>query len=135
MLAVVDSGPLYATLDRDDDDHAASVEAMDREGLRLVIPMLVVAEVSYLASTRLGADVEAQFIAGLAELDVDAPPPSEWARMSELILDYADFPLGAADASVIALAERVQTPYVITLDHRHFRAVRPKHCSALELLP
>jgi uncharacterized protein len=135
MLAVVDSGPLYATLDRDDDDHAASVQAMDREGLRLIIPILVVAEVSYLASTRLGADVEARFIAGLAELDVDAPPPTEWARMAELIERYADFPLGAADASVVALAERVQTPYVITLDRRHFHAVRPRHCTALELLP
>jgi predicted nucleic acid-binding protein len=135
MLAVVDSGPLYATLDLDDDDHAASVQALEREGLRLIIPVLVVAEVSYLASTRLGADVEAEFIAGLAELDVDAPPPTEWARMAELIQRYADFPLGAADASVVTLAERVQTPYVITLDHRHFHAMRPKHCAALELLP
>jgi uncharacterized protein len=135
MLAVVDTGPLYATLDLDDDDHAASVEALNREGLRLVIPILVVAEVSYLAGTRLGGDVEAQFIAGLAELDVDAPPPAEWARIAELIQRYADFPLGAADASVVALAERMQTPYVITLDRRHFHAVRPRHCAALELLP
>jgi predicted nucleic acid-binding protein len=66
---------------------------------------------------------------------VDAPPPAEWARIAELIQRYADFPLGAADASVVTLAERVQTPYVITLDHRHFHAVRPEHCAALELLP
>jgi predicted nucleic acid-binding protein len=135
MLAVVDTGPLYASLDLDDDDHAASVQALSREGLRLVIPILVVTEVSYLAATRIGADAEAGFIAGLAGLDVDAPPPSEWARIAELIRQYADFPLGAADASVVALAERMQTPCVITLDHRHFRAVRPKHCTALELLP
>jgi predicted nucleic acid-binding protein len=135
MLAVVDTGPLYATLDLDDDDHAASVDALSREGLRLVIPVLVIAEVSYLASTRLGADVEARFVAALAELDVDAPPPAEWGRIAELVKRYADFPLGATDASVVALAERMQTPYVITLDRRHFHAVRPEHCEALELLP
>jgi len=135
MLAVVDTGPLYATLDLDDDDHTASVGALSRKGLRLVIPVMVVAEVSYLAATRLGAEVEAKFIAGLSDLDVDAPPPAEWTRIAELIRRYANFPLGAADASVIALAERVQTPYVITLDRRHFHAVRPRHCPALELLP
>jgi len=135
MLAVVDTGPLYATLDLDDDDHAASVQALNRDGLRLIVPVLVVAEVSYLAATRLGAEVEARFVAGLAQLDVDAPPPDEWTRIAELIQRYADFPLGAADASVVALAERVQTPWVITLDRRHFHAVRPKHCPALQLLP
>lgn len=134
MLAVVDTGPLYAALDLDDDDHEASAEVLRRD-LRLAIPTLVVAEVSYLAATRLGADVEATFVAGLADLDVEAPLPQEWTRIAELIRQYADFPLGATDASVVVLAERLQTPYVITLDQRHFRAVKPAHCEALQLLP
>jgi uncharacterized protein len=36
---------------------------------------------------------------------------------------------------VIALAERLDAPTVITLDHRHFAAVRPRHRAAFELLP
>jgi predicted nucleic acid-binding protein len=48
---------------------------------------------------------------------------------------YADFPLGSTDASVIALAERLGTDVVITLDRWHFGAVRPRHCEALRLLP
>lgn len=135
MLAVVDTGPLYATLDLDDDDHEASVQALSQRHLHLLVPVMVVAEVSYLAATRLGAEAEAKFIAGLRDLDVDAPQPAEWARIAELIRLYADFPLGATDASVIALAERAQTPHVITLDRRHFHAVRPRHCAALELVP
>ncbi len=135
MLAVVDTGPLYASLDLDDDDHEASVEALSTRGLRLVIPVLVVAEVAYLVATRLGPDVEATFVATLSELDVEAPLPQEWSRISELVRQYASFPLGATDASVIALAERLPTPHVITLDRRHFHGVRPGHCDALELLP
>src|ERR1700675_859008 len=34
----------------------------------------------------------------------------------------------AADASVVAVAERLKATRVATLDHRHFRAVRPTHC-------
>jgi predicted nucleic acid-binding protein len=135
MLAVVDTGPLYAALDLDDDDHEASVTALGRPEVRLVIPVLVVAEVSYLAATRLGAEAEAKFIAGLSELDVDPPPAHEWTRIAELIRRYENFPLGATDASVVALAERLGTPHVITLDRRHFQAVRPNHCETLQLLP
>lgn len=135
MLAVVDTGPLYASLDLDDDDHATSVETLSRPRLRLVIPVLVVAEVAYLAATRLGPDFEATFVATLADLDVEPPIPQEWSRIAELVRQYASFPLGTTDASVIALAERLQTPHVITLDRRHFHAVRPNHCDALQLTP
>ena len=45
------------------------------------------------------------------------------------------FPLGGTDASVVALAERLGAEAVVTLDRRHFGAVRPRHRKAFELLP
>ncbi|MBA3300810.1 MAG: VapC toxin family PIN domain ribonuclease, partial [Thermoleophilaceae bacterium] len=54
---------------------------------------------------------------------------------AELVGQYADFPLGGTDASVIALAERLGAPVVITLDRRHFGAVEPRHVERFELLP
>jgi hypothetical protein len=36
---------------------------------------------------------------------------------------------------VIALAERLQTDLIITLDWRHFGSVKPKHCERFRLLP
>jgi len=133
--AVVDSGPLYAALDADDPDHERSAAALEAPGVRLVIPALVVAEVSYFAATRLGAEVEARFLEELSRHEVVAPEPEDWRRMAELVREYADFPLGGTDASVVALAERLRTDTVITLDRRHFGAVRPRHCRALRLLP
>lgn len=55
--------------------------------------------------------------------------------MAELVETYTDFPLGGTDASVIALAERVSAGIVVTLDHRHFAAVKPNHRDAFQLLP
>ncbi|WP_255622594.1 hypothetical protein [Pseudonocardia sp. DSM 110487] len=52
-----------------------------------------------------------------------------------MVEKYADLPLGTVDASVIALAERLNLPAVATLDHRHFGVVRPRHVEALALLP
>jgi hypothetical protein len=42
----------------------------------------------------------------------------DWARIAELVEAYGDLPLGGTDGSVIALAERVGTPVVVTLDRR-----------------
>jgi predicted nucleic acid-binding protein len=55
--------------------------------------------------------------------------------MAELVEQYADLPLGTSDASVIALAERLDVTEVATLDLRHFTIVRPRHVQALTLLP
>lgn len=135
MLAVVDTGPLYAAVDADDDDHAACVEALERPDLRLVIPALVVAEATYLVGSRLGPKIESRFLKGLASLDVDAPRPEDWKRIAELVVRYGDFPLGGTDASVIATAERLHTNVIVTLDHRHFGAVRLKTGRSPTLLP
>ena len=135
VIAVVDAGPLYAAVDTDDNDHERCVAALEARGVRLVVPALVVAEVTYLVGSRMGPKVEAGFLRGLGALDVDAPAAKDWVRIAELVEQYADFPLGGTDASVIALAERLRTETVITLDRRHFRAVKPRHCRAFRLLP
>jgi predicted nucleic acid-binding protein len=108
---------------------------LERPGLQLVVPALAVADVTYFIGKRLGPRAEADFLRGLSSFDIEAPAPEDWPRMAELVEQYADFPLGGTDASIVALAERLETDVVITLDHRHFSAVRPRHCEALRLLP
>jgi predicted nucleic acid-binding protein len=135
MFAIVDAGPLYASADSDDRDHNACRDVLSRGDLQLVMPALVVAEATYFVGRRLGPRAEAAFLSGLANFDVEGPSPDDFVRMAELVQTYADFPLGGTDASVIALAERVNAVVVITLDHRHFAAVKPRHVDTFELLP
>jgi predicted nucleic acid-binding protein len=135
LIAIVDSGPLYAAIDRDEPDHQRCVAALEVPGLRRIIPTMVVAEVTYLVGRRVGPAVEASFLSALATLDVQAPSAEDWQRMAELVAQYADLRLGGTDASVIVLAERLNTDLVITLDRRHFAAARPRHCQAFRLLP
>ncbi len=135
MLAVVDTGPLYAVADQSDADHARSLAILQRREFDLVIPAMAVAEVCYLLGERLGPTAEAGFLRGLGRFDVQAPHPDDWARIGDLVQQYANFPLGGVDASVVALAERLETDLLVTLDERHFAAVRPRHCAAFRLLP
>ncbi|MHA6785706.1 hypothetical protein ACVGOW_32620 [Pseudonocardia saturnea] len=55
--------------------------------------------------------------------------------MAQLVEQYADFPLGGSDASVVAIAERRSITTILTIDRRHFTAVRPNHIESFELLP
>ena len=135
MLAVVDTGPLYAVVDEDDADHARCRAVLEDPRYRFVIPALVVAEATYLIGSRLGPQVEAQFLRGMGTMDIEAPAPNDWRRIAELVERYADFPLGGADASVIALAERLSASAIVTLDIRHFSAVRPRRGASFRLLP
>jgi predicted nucleic acid-binding protein len=135
VIAVVDTGPLYAVVDADDADHERCVRAIQDPTFELVIPALVIAETTYLIGLRLGPAVESAFLRGLAGIEVEAPLPEDWDRIGSLVEMYGDFPLGGTDASVIALAERLDTDLVVTLDRRHFGAVRPRHCAALRIVP
>ncbi len=134
-LAVVDAGPLYAAADADDQDHLASIAALSRGDLQLVVPALVVAEATYFVGKRLGWMAESRFLQGIAALYVEGPSREDFARMAELVDRYSDFPLGGTDASVIALAERLDATVLLTLDRRHFAAVKPRHRQAFELVP
>ena len=134
-LAVVDAGPLYAAADADDQDHHASRTALSRADLRLVVPALVIAEATYFVGRRLGATAESKFLRGIGELDVEGPSSEDFTRIAELVEQYADFPLGGTDASVIALAERLDAPIILTLDRRHFTAIVPRHREAFKLMP
>jgi predicted nucleic acid-binding protein len=135
VLAIVDAGPLYAVADADDEDHERCRHVLERPDLQLVVPALVVAEVTYIIGRRLGAPAEAQFLRGLAQFDIEAPAHEDWSRIAELVERYGDWPLGGTDASVVALAERLDTDLVVTLDRRHFGGVRPRHVAGFRLLP
>lgn len=132
---VVDTGVLIAAANRGDGRHNECVELLGRADMRLVVPALCVAEACHLIAQRIGPHAEAAFLRGLEGFDIRAPEPDDWPRMADLVDQYANFPLGGADASVIALAERLGTEIVLTLDRRHFGAVRPRHCERFQLLP
>ncbi len=135
MLAIVDSGPLLATANDADPDHAACVDALTQRNLDLMIPALCVAEVCYFLGERHGLDIEARFVAGLADFPVVAPDPEDWPAIADLVRRYRDFPLGTTDASVVVLAERMDTTRIVTLDRRHFGVLKNRRGQPFELYP
>ncbi|MDR0483028.1 MAG: PIN domain-containing protein [Cellulomonadaceae bacterium] len=139
-MIVCDSGPLIAAASLDDRYHHEShafFQEVTRSNQRMILPATVVAETGYMIDRLLGPRAESAFLQALADQVFEVVPltPPDFARMARLVDQYADMPLGTTDASVIAIAERLNVTEIATLDRRHFAAVRPSHCTAFTLLP
>jgi len=85
----------------------------------------------------LGAHAELDFLGVLTDDPhvVIHPTADDLIRCRELIAQYRDLPLGLADASVAATAERLGIPRLLTGDERHFRVIQPRSLSHFVLLP
>lgn len=137
MALILDTGPLYAALDRSDQDHAACrglVEAADEP---LVIPAPVLVELDYWIHRRLNPGVLVALLADIeagAYVIADLTHP-DYTRVRELCDRYADADIGFVDAAVLAIVERLGESKLATLDRRHFGLLRPRHRESIDLLP
>jgi uncharacterized protein len=57
---------LYAYVDRDDAHHASCLDLLQTHPGPLLVPTLVITEVTYLLGTRLGPEAEVRFLGDLA---------------------------------------------------------------------
>ena len=136
-MIVVDTSAILAYMNAADTHHASVSAWLEAEPRELATTPLIVAEADHLAGARGGPAAQAALRADLAAgaYLVDWWPGAITAavRMAER---YADTGLGLADASLVVLAERLETTSIATLDERHFRAVRPlAGGGAFRLLP
>jgi uncharacterized protein len=136
-VILADAGVLLAAANHDETEHVRCAALIESAVGALLVSPLVVAEVCYMLGTRHGAEAEALFLNSFSDgsLLLGRLAEVDTTRMAELVRQYADLRLGAADASVIALAERLGITEVATLDRRHFTVVRPKHCPSFTVLP
>jgi len=137
MAIIVDTGPLYALADADDQYHRAVAKFVAATVETLIVPSPVVPEVCYLLGEYLGAAAETKFLRSLAgqELLLEHFTTKDLTRAVEILEQYRDAEFGMVDATVMAMAERLKIQTVLTIDRRDFSIFRPKHCRAFRLVP
>jgi uncharacterized protein len=136
-VIVVDTSIVVAYMNAADDYHAAVAGWLDGTDDDLSTTPLIIAEVDHLVGARGGPTARRALHRDLAA----GAYMVEWwpgaiAAVVKIAERYADTGLGLADASLVALAERLGTIDIATLDERLFRAVRPlAGGKAFRLLP
>lgn len=137
MALILDTGPLYASLDRSDADHQACRRLIEEAAEPLIVPAPVLVEVDYWIHTRLHPGVLVALLDDIIEgaYVVEDLTPEDYRRVRELCDRYADSDIGFVDAAVLAVVERMNETKRATLDRRHFGLLRPRHVAALRLVP
>lgn len=137
MTVVADTSALialYSESGTEHDDVSAWLAAHDEP---IVVSPYVVAELDYLVATRKGVDAELAVLAELAggAYELAAMTAADIALASDLIARYRDLGIGITDASLVVLAARHGTDTILTLDRRHFGALRSLSGEALHIVP
>ena len=138
MALLIDSGFLYATVDKSDKNHKRVIELLPTlPSVDLILPTLVLVEVSYLLQARLGHREMRQFINRLdgSPFRFEHITQIDVHRIYELLDKYSDVEIDFVDASITALAERLDIRQILTVDERDFRIIQPAHCEYFEILP
>ena len=137
MAILVDTSALVTIADADEIPHQATLSFVAGTREPLLVPSTVLPEVDYLLTVRLGSHSALAMLRSIlsGEFHLQDITPADLARCLELMSEYSDSQIGLVDASIVAIAERLHITRILTLDRRHFRMIRPRHCAALELIP
>jgi uncharacterized protein len=137
MTAILDTSFLVSVTNPAESSHAACLRVAKTLNESLIVPQVILPETTYLIAKYQGSQVMRTFVKHLLSPAWQLEPlqGADLARASALLDQYADLDLDFADACIVALAERLNVRRLLTLDRRHFAAVRPRHCPAFEVLP
>jgi hypothetical protein len=132
---VLDTGPFVALIDRSETRHRDCVRALEQWTGTIVTTEAVVTETLYLLGPEWRprqACLEFVFRGAVIVI----PSSLESLRRSAALMEkYADLPMDFADATLVALAEDLETDTVFTLDRQDFSIYRLHGRRTFRLLP
>jgi hypothetical protein len=137
LSLILDTNVLFASLDRSDQHHVACRDLIENATEVRIIPATVLVELDHFIRTRLHDVAHAAFLRDITDgaYFVQELRAEDYLRVREICAAYSDSDIGLVDASIVAIAERMNEKKVATLDHRHFGMIRPRHVKSLQLLP
>ena len=127
-MILLDTSGLLAAMFKDQNQHEACARALrEAEPPRIMSPF-VLAELDYMIVKYAGVPAEIKFLNEILGSVYEVAPwtVDDLVRAHEVIRRYEALRIGLADASTVVLAEKHGIYDILTLDERHFRAMRPE---------
>lgn len=136
-MILLDTSGILAALFPDQNRHTECAEALLTATAPLIISPFVLAEIDFLIQKFGGVDAEIRFLAeiGRRAYELAAFNEDDVEAARRIVAKYRTLGVGLADASIAVLSARYDTVDVLTLDERHFRAIRPAPRKHFRLLP
>jgi uncharacterized protein len=135
-IVIADTGFIVALTNRSDPKHSVAI-AIYSNYKKILLPQTVLAEVAYLVGREAGISTVVKFLRGLSASRFSLVELSEddILRTAEILEKHTDSRIDFVDATVMALAERLNLVTILTLDRRDFSIFRPRHCNTFNIIP
>ena len=134
---LLDTSGLLAALFADQRGHTECAAVLSAAGGDLALTPFVLAELDYLVGRHAGVDAQLALLEEVARgaYQLAAFDAQDVAAARDVIARFSDLAIGLADASIVVLSQRAGCRDVLTLDQRHFRALRGFRGRPFRLLP
>jgi predicted nucleic acid-binding protein len=136
-VILLDTSGLLAAIDGSQHQHTQAAAALRQASAPLLLSPFVLAELDYLLATKVGTGAQRAMLDEVARgaYRLETFTGDDVALAVVILRRYRDLEIGLADASIVVLAERYGVLDVLTLDYRHFHALRGPGRRRFRLLP
>jgi hypothetical protein len=135
MIAVLDTGPWVALIDRSEARHAECVQWLKNFSGSLYSTEAVLTEVLYLLNFSTKAQCAAIDFVLKAVVEIVPASIESLGKAKILMKKYADLPMDYADASIVCLATETGMQNVVTFDKRDFTIYKLPKKKGFTIMP
>lgn len=134
-MILVDTGPIVALFDRDDQYHVLCLQTLEKLQEPLVTTWPVLTECFYLLGFSWEAQDDLWTFLKRGGVDLFPMDKKHIFQCRDLMRQFRDLPMDLADASLVVAADGLGTARIFTLDRRDFSAYRFRKTVKFKLIP
>ena len=125
-MIIIDTGAFVALFNRRDSAHLAAQRAFETIQEPMITTFPAITETCYFLAATVSHTAQSNFLKSfvLGAFQIFDLEPIHIDRMIVLMEKYADLPMDMADASLVLLAEQLNSGRILTVDRRDFTVYR-----------
>ena len=135
MIAILDTGPWVALIDRSESRHAECVQWLKNFSGRLYSTEAVLTEVLYLLNFSIIAQCAALDFILESVVEIVPANTKSLKKTKSLMKKYADLPMDFADATIVCLATDTGIQNIVTFDKKDFAIYKLSKKKSFTIMP
>jgi predicted nucleic acid-binding protein len=135
MIAILDTGPWVALIDRSESRHTECVQWLKNFSGRLYSTEAVLTEVLYILNFSITAQSAALDFVLQSVVEIVPSNPESLKKIKNLMKKYADLPMDFADATIVCLATETGMQNIVTFDKRDFAIYKLPKKKSFTIMP
>lgn len=135
MIAILDTGPWVALIDRSESRHPQCVQWLKNFSGKLYSTEAVLTEVLYILNFSITAQCAALDFVLDSVVEIVPSSPDSLKKTKNLMKKYADLPMDFTDATIVCLAAETGMQNIVTFDEKDFAIYKLPKKKGFTIMP